>query len=54
MINWNIKHKTIKKDREYFYLCNQAVIPNFMKARHTWRGVTCKNCLKQKNGKLKR
>jgi len=48
MINWDIKHKALKDTNgEYFYLCNQAVIPNFMKVRMTWRGVNCKNCLKQ-------
>lgn len=50
MINWDIKHKMIKYGpEEYFYLCNQAVKPDFMKIRQTWKGVTCKNCLKQKS-----
>jgi len=53
MINWYIKHKIIFKDGEYYYLCNQAYYANFMKARKTWRGVTCKNCLKQRVGGLK-
>ena len=51
MINWNIKHKLIWKDDlsdYYYYLCNQAVTFNFMKGCRTWRGVTCKNCLKLK------
>jgi hypothetical protein len=43
-----ITHKAIFKNREIYYLCNQAVKPTESKLRHTWKAVTCKNCLKQK------
>jgi len=46
-----IKHKTLLNpdtDR-FYYLCNQACNTTDEKTiLGTWKGVTCKNCLKQK------
>lgn len=40
------KHKIIIKENGWRYLCNQAVSPINAKSCLTWKGVTCKNCLR--------
>lgn len=48
-----IKHKTfhsIRYGKGEYYLCNQAVNVTPEKVVYRWDKVTCKNCLKHKEG----
>lgn len=48
-----IIHKCLFKENEIHYLCNQAVNASWLKTDITNEQVTCKNCLKIHNKKLK-
>ena len=43
-----IIHKRIMSGNLFVYLCNQAICANYDKSRDTFKGVTCKNCLRMK------
>lgn len=46
-----IIHKRVMRNNVFVYLCNQAYLSKHYKTRTTFKGVNCKNCLKQKDGK---
>lgn len=44
---WTIRYGNAEDER---YLCNQACNVTESKVRYVWKYVTCKNCLRLKNG----
>jgi hypothetical protein len=46
-------HMVIEKERKFYYLCNQAVLPTKEKSTPLWSQVTCKNCLNYRKVKSK-